>query len=74
MELNYNQMKTQIKKIGNRLFIEIPDSIEKLYQLKETHELSMCVIEKNNSLIINCALLNSNNDFKDMKNREYCIR
>jgi len=60
---NENQMKTQIKKIGNRLFIEIPNSIEKLYQLKGICELSMYVIEKNNSLMINCALLNSNNDF-----------
>ena len=59
---NDNQMKTQIKKIGNRLFIEIPDSIEKLYKLKKTHELSMYIIEKNNSLIINCVLLNSNNN------------
>ena len=56
-------MKTQIKKIGNRLFIEIPDSIEKLYKLKMTHDLSMCVVEKNNSLIINCILLNLNDDF-----------
>ena len=55
-------MKTQIKKIGNRLFIEIPDSMEKLYELKGTHELSMYVVEKNNSLIINCVLLNSNNN------------
>lgn len=58
-------MITQIKKIGNRLFIEIPESIEKLYQLKTTHDLSMYVVEKNNSLIINCVLLNSNNGFKD---------
>ena len=58
-------MRTQIKKIGNRLFIEIPNSIEKLYQLKVTHELSIHVIEKNNSLMINCVLLNSNNDIKN---------
>jgi hypothetical protein len=58
-------MKTQIKKMENHLFIEIPDSIEKLYSLKSTHELSMCVVEKNNSLIINCVLLNSNDDFKN---------
>ena len=58
-------MITQIKKIENRLFIEIPESIEKLYQLKMTHDLSMYVVEKNNSLIINCVLLNSNNSFKD---------
>jgi antitoxin component of MazEF toxin-antitoxin module len=58
-------MITQIKKIGNHLFIEIPESIEKLYQLKMTHDLSMYVVEKNNSLIINCVLLNSNNSFKD---------
>ena len=64
MYLNGNQMKTQIKKIGNRLFIEIPDSIEKLYQLKMTDKLSMWAVEKNNSLIINGVLLNSNNDFK----------
>ena len=58
-------MRTQIKKIGNILFIEIPDSMEKLYELKVTHELSMYVVEKNNSLIINCVLLNSNNNFKN---------
>ena len=58
-------MRTQIKKIGNRLFIEIPNSIEKLYQLKVTHELSIHVIEKNNLLMINCVLLNSNNDIKN---------
>jgi antitoxin component of MazEF toxin-antitoxin module len=56
-------MITQIKKIGNHLFIEIPDSIEKLYKLKETCELPIHIIEKNNSLIINCVLLNLNNDF-----------
>jgi hypothetical protein len=60
-------MKTQIKKMENHLFIEIPDSIEKLYSLKSTDKLSMCVVEKNHSLIINCALLNSNNDFKMIK-------
>lgn len=58
-------MRTKIKKIGNQLFIEIPDSMEKLYELKVTHELSMCVVEKNNSLIINSVLLNSNDDFKN---------
>ncbi len=52
-------MKTQIKKIGNKLFIEIPNSIEKLYQLKDTSNISMNVIEKNNSLIINSVLLKS---------------
>lgn len=66
-------MRTQIKKIGNHLFIEMPDSMEKLYELKDTHELSMCVVEKNNSLIINCVLLNSNDDFKNMKNRQDSI-
>ena len=59
-------MKTQIKKIGNRLFIEIPNSIEKLYQLKATHDLSMYVVEKNNSLLINCVLSSLNNGFKDL--------
>lgn len=39
-------MKTQIKKIGNKLFIEIPNSIENLYQLKDTSNISMNVIEK----------------------------
>ena len=58
-------MKTQIKKIGSHLFIEIPNSIEKLYKLKATHKLSIYIIEKNNSLLINCVLLNLNNDFKD---------
>lgn len=51
----------------NHLFIEIPNSIEKLYSLKPTDKLSMCVVEKNHSLIINCVLLNSNNDFKLIK-------
>ena len=58
-------MRTQIKKIGDQLFIEIPCSIEKLYQLKETHELPICVVEKKNALIINCVLLNSNNDYHE---------
>ena len=58
-------MKTQIKKNESRLFIEIPHSIEKLYQLTETDKVSMCVVEKGHSLIINCVLLNSINDFKD---------
>lgn len=52
-------MKTQIKKIGNKLFIKIPNSIENLYQLKDTFDISMNVIEKNNSLIINSVLLKS---------------
>ena len=59
------QMKTQIKKIGSHLFIEIPDCIEKLYELKVTHELPMCIVEKNNSLIINCVLPKSNIDLKN---------
>jgi len=58
-------MKTKIMKIGNKLFIEIPNSIENLYQLKETSNLSMNVIEKNNSLIINSVLVKSNNNFKN---------
>lgn len=58
-------MKTQIKKIGNHLFIEIPDCIEKLYELKVTRELPMCIVEKNNSLIINCVLPKSNIDLKN---------
>jgi antitoxin component of MazEF toxin-antitoxin module len=58
-------MKTHIKKIGNKLFIEIPNSIEKLYNLKETPELSMYIIEKNNSFIISCVLLNSNKGFEN---------
>ena len=58
-------MKTKIMKIGNKLFIEIPNSIENLYQLKETSNLSMNVIEKNNSLIINSVLLKSINNFKN---------
>ena len=58
-------MKTKIMKIGNKLFIEIPNSIENLYQLKETSNLSMNVIEKNNSLIINSVLIKSNNNFKN---------
>jgi len=63
-------MKTKIMKIGNKLFIEIPNSIENLYQLKETSNISMNVIEKNNSLIINSLIINSvllksNNNFKN---------
>jgi len=58
-------MKTKIKKIENKLFIEIPNSIENLYQLKETSNISMNVIEKNNSLIINSVLLKSINNFKN---------
>jgi len=58
-------MKTKIKKIENKLFIEIPNSIENLYQLKETSNISMNVIKKNNSLIINSVLLKSINNFKN---------
>ena len=50
-------MKTRIKKIENALFIEIPDAIEKLYKLKETHRITINIVEKGNCLIINCALL-----------------
>lgn len=57
-------MKTQIKKIGNSLFIEMPDSVKKLYQLKETQKITMCIVEKENGLIINCFLLNLDNDLK----------
>ncbi len=59
-------MKTQIMKIGNKLFIKIPKGIEKLYELKPT-ELQIYVVEKNNAVILNCAVLNLNNDFKDSK-------
>lgn len=52
-------MKTQIKKIENKLFIEIPNSIENLYQLKETPNVFINIIEKNNSWIINSVLLKS---------------
>ena len=58
-------MKTQIMKIGNNLFIKIPKSVEKLYELKPRCDLYTYIIEKNNTVILNCALLNSNNDFKD---------
>ncbi len=54
-------MRTQIKKTNRKLFIEIPKSVENMYQLKTTLELSMNVVEKNNSLIINCVL--SDKDF-----------
>lgn len=57
-------MKTQIKKIGNSLFIEMPDSVKKLYQLKETQKITMYIVEKENGLIINCFLLNLDNDLK----------
>lgn len=60
-------MKTQIMKIGNHLFIKIPNSIEKLYELKPRQDLHMHIVEKNNAIILNCAVLNSNNDFKDLK-------
>ena len=57
-------MKTQIKKIGNRLFIEMPDSVRNLYQLKETDKIIMHIVEKENGLIINCFLLNLDDDLK----------
>lgn len=60
-------MKTQIMKIGNNLFIKIPKSIEKLYELKPRHDLHMYIVEKNNTVILNCTILDSNNDFKDLK-------
>ena len=60
-------MKTQIMKIGNNLFIKIPKSIEKLYELKSRQNLHIDVIEKNNVVILNCAVLNLNNNFKDSK-------
>ena len=60
-------MKTQIMKIGNKLFIKIPEGIEKLYELKPRQNLHMYVVEKNNAVILNCTVLNLNNDFKDSK-------
>ena len=57
-------MKTQIIKIGNQLFIKIPKSIEKLYELKPRQDLHMYIVEKNNAIILNCAVLDSNNDLK----------
>jgi len=60
-------MKTQIMKIGNHLFIEIPNSIEKLYELKPRSNLHICVVEKNNVVILNCTVLKLNNCFKDSK-------
>ena len=60
-------MKTQIMKIGNNLFIKIPKPIEKLYELRSRQNLHMYVVEKNNVVILNCTVLNLNNDFKDSK-------
>lgn len=60
-------MKTQIMKIGNHLFIKIPKPIEKLYELKSRPDLHIYVVEKNNVVILNCAVSNLNNDFKDSK-------
>jgi antitoxin component of MazEF toxin-antitoxin module len=60
-------MKTQIMRIGNNLFIKIPKSIEKLYELKPRQDLHIYTVEKNNTVILNCTVLNSNNDFKDSK-------
>ena len=60
-------MKTQIMKIGNNLFIKIPKSIENLYELKSSQDLPIYVVEKNNAVMFNCVVLNSNNGFKDSK-------
>ena len=57
-------MRTEVKKIGGKMFIEIPDSIKDLYQLKKTQEISMCVVERGNYLMINCIILNSDNKLK----------
>jgi len=60
-------MKTQIMKIGNQLFIKIPESMKKLYELKPSQNLHICVVEKNNVVILNCTVLKLNNCFKDSK-------
>ena len=60
-------MNTQMMKIGNQLFIKIPKSIENLYELKPRQNLSIYVVEKNNVVILNCSILNLNDDFKDSK-------
>ena len=60
-------MKTQIMRVENDLFIIIPKAIEKLYELKSRQNLHINVVEKNNVVILNCAILNLNNDFRDSK-------
>ncbi len=49
-------MKAQLKKIGSKMYIEIPDSIKNLYHLKNTNKLSINVIERENVLIVNCMI------------------
>lgn len=56
-------MQTQIKKIGSSLFIEIPEAVRKLYQLKKTNKITMYVIEKEKGLIVNC-FFNLDDDLK----------
>jgi len=54
-------------KIGKHLFIKIPESMKKLYELKPSQNLHICVVEKNNVVILNCTVLKLNNCFKDSK-------
>ena len=58
-------------KIGKHLFIKIPESMKKLYELKPSQNLHICVVEKNNVVILNCTILNLNNYLT--QNRENSI-